>query len=61
LLLSCAIADFFRVVIFACHYSRATRPALSQQSGEAAAGGGGGRGGGGAHQGGLRASGRSLF
>lgn len=33
LLLSCAIADFFRVVIFACHYSRATRPALSQQSG----------------------------
>jgi hypothetical protein len=34
LLLSCAIADFFRVVIFACHYSRATRPALSQQSGE---------------------------
>lgn len=32
LLLSCAIADFFRVVIFACHYSRATRPALSQQS-----------------------------
>jgi hypothetical protein len=48
LLLSCAIADFFRVVIFACHYSRATRPALSQQSGEPPPGGpapGGGGGG----------------